>query len=685
LKLTYLIAFLYLGIGYAVGQDYPRKEIDLSRLVEDLVGFQDQDADYEEIYENLVQILTNPIDLNTASAEQLRILHILSEKQIQQLIHYRNTQGRLISIYELQAIPNFDLPSVYKLLPFVRVMDPKNQLNTSLTQRMFAANNGYLLTRYERTLETKEGFNKQKENADKIFKGSADRQYLRFRTSKPGDFSLGFTGEKDAGEQFLWSPSKKQYGFDFISAHAQIINKGKLKNLIVGDFQCQFAQGLILGNAFGLGKGAETITTTRRSNIGFLPYSSVNESGFYRGASATFEVKKNILVSTFYSHTNRDASIQENETNGTSISAFQFTGLHRNETEIDKRKKIEEQSYGFVLNYSAGRVDGGLILHGIDFGQPVYKTPSVYNRFTFSGTRNTSTGVFLNYTVNNITFFSEAARSAGGGIGAIAGVLGSIHKNLDISMVYRKYAKSYYSFYANPFSENSQPQNETGFYWGWKYNWKRKYTLAGYTDLFKFPWLGYRRYAPSEGYEWLLRASYQPSRKILMYVQAREESKARNFSGNQNLYQINQGIKKNYWFNVDYGISEHLKLKTRAQLSTYTANGHTSKGVVLLQDINFNFGRFEISARHALFDTDDFDNRQYVYENDVWMAFSLPAYYGVGIRNYLLLQCKVSKSLSLWMRYSRTRYTDRDEIGAGLDAIAGNIRNDLKFQALFRF
>jgi hypothetical protein len=74
-----------------------------------------------------------------------------------------------------------------------------------------------------------------------------------------------------------------------------------------------------------------------------------------------------------------------------------------------------------------------------------------------------------------------------------------------------------------------------------------------------------------------------------------------------------------------------------------------------------------------------------MYESNVWMAFSLPAYYGVGVKNYILIQYKLNKSLSLWMRYARTRYTDRDIIGSGLDAIAGNVRNDLKFQALVRF
>ena len=37
--------------------------------------------------------------------------------------------------------------------------------------------------------------------------------------------------EKDAGEEITWNPDKKQYGFDYNSFHAQVLNKGKIKNL----------------------------------------------------------------------------------------------------------------------------------------------------------------------------------------------------------------------------------------------------------------------------------------------------------------------------------------------------------------------------------------------------------------------------------------------------------------------
>jgi hypothetical protein len=240
--------------------------------------------------------------------------------------------------------------------------------------------------------------------------------------------------------------------------------------------------------------------------------------------------------------------------------------------------------------------------------------------------------------------------------------------------------------YGNAFSENSLPQNDQGIYWGWKYAWNKKFSASGYVDLFQFPWLRYRSYVPSNGHEWLLRFNYQPSRNILMFVQAREESKVLNITDeNSNQYITGKGVKRNYWINCHYGLSQHVKLKTRAQLSTFAIGGVSTKGLALVQDISVDFGRISFSGRYALFDTDDYDNRQYVYERDVWLAYSLPAYSGVGVRSYVLAQYTVNKHFSFWVRFSRTRYTDRDEISSGADTIDGDTRHDIRIQSRIKF
>lgn len=676
-----LLVFIFSSLLLSVrGQEYPREKIDLSKLTDDLLGIQDEEMNYEDLYENYVQLYSNPINLNTASADEFRLLNILSENQIQALLKHREENEDFLSVYELQSIPGFDVVTIQKIIPFVTVVNTIG-VDQKFLKRVFQSRNNYLVYRYERTLEANAGY--RNSNPEQTFRGSPDKMYLRFRNSKPNDYSIGLTAEKDAGEQVIWKPNEYYYGSDYLSYHLQISNKKKLKTLILGDYQCQFGQGLVLGNAFGLGKGGETVNTTRKSNIGFLPYTSVNEANYMRGVAATYKVTKNIYASGFYSNTYRDATVSEGEL--PTFSSINITGLHRNINELEKRKQVNEQIGGGIINYKSNTLDAGIILQSIAFSVPVQKKPNAYNQHAFEGNSNINTSIFLNYTTQNFNFFGEAAKSLEGGVGLLTGVLASLHTDFDMALIYRKYDANFYPFYANGFSESTITQNETGFYWGLKYRVNRKYSIAGYVDLFSFPWLKYRAYKPSTGSEYLLRLNYQPAKKILAFLQFRQETKSRNSAEQINLYDVATGIKRNIWMNAEYYILPNVRMKTRAQFSNYNFNGETTKGLALLQDIQVDFGKLELSARHALFDTDDYDNRQYVYENDVWLAYSLPALDGTGIRNYIMAEYKVNRLLSLWLRYARTKYSNKEEIGSGVQKITGNTKNDIKLQAVLRF
>lgn len=679
-----LVVLIYCIQVTAFTQDYPRQAYNLEKLADEIFPLQDLDLNYEELYENLAQLLSNPIDLNQAGPEELRSLFVLREEQIAQFLRYRQEQGPLLSVYELQAVPGFDPATLYRLIPFVTVNDPSAVLGKTFIKRVVSEKNNFFIARYEHTLEDKKGYLPETDSSSR-YAGSPDKLYTRFRINRTGDFSFGFTMEKDAGETFSWRPHNKQYGFDYQSFHGQLMNKGHLKNLIVGDFQAQFGQGLLLGSSFGMGKGSESITTIRRSNLGFLPYTSLNEYGFFRGAAATASLNRNLTVSGFISNLGRDARLNETSPDEiTIISSLGTTGMHRTPAEIQSRKKIDEMNIATIVNYKDRSWDAGVIFHHTQFSTPILKDPTPYNQFSFSGNQNSNLGVFLNYSWKNLTFFSEAAQTIGHGNALAAGVLGSLTRKLDISLLYRNYAKNFYTFYSNAVSENTLPQNESGFYWGWKYLFSKQYSLAGYVDLFRFPWLRYRSYAPSEGNEWLLRFNYQPSKTTTLFVQVREEAKARNLPGEFNLYQTGQGVKRNLWLNADYAATSHLSFKTRAQMSTYTIGGHRTRGIAIVQDLNLDFHRLSISTRYALFDTDDYDNRQYVYERDMWLTFSFPAYFGVGVRSYVMLQYKLSQHIDLWFRWARTEFKDRSTIGSGGETIFGNTKNDLKFQARLR-
>lgn len=676
-------------------QEYPGKDIDIDNFIQNLFSQQNEDVNYEDLYESLFQLYANPLNLNRVTRDELSATFILSEAQLNHFFAYRNANGKLLSIYELQAIPGFDLPTIYKLLPFVEVRDAGLQAdNRSLWQRMLTETNHYLLLRYDQVLEQKKGYltadTSSNGNTSQWYLGSPNRLYARYRISHNQDYSFGFTLEKDAGEPLAWSPATRQYGMDFFSFHGMLQNKGRWKNITIGDYQMQAGQGLLLSAGFAVGKGAETITTIRRSNLGARPYTSVLESGYFRGVTATYGLN-NFDITGFYSNTRRDAHmLTTNDTLSMEddyIKSLQVSGFHRTPLEINAKGNIGEQNAGGNIVYTSKdkNLQVGSTLIYTSYTTPVIKKPTSYNQFEFNGKQNYNIGFNYSYLWQNINLFGEVARSQSGGIGLVSGFVSSLTPKVEMAMLYRRYDTDFHSFYGNAFGENTRNMNERGIYWGIKLLPVRKITISAYYDLFRFPWLKFRVDAPSQGYEYLARVTYKPTKTILLYAQYREESKEINQADNITPIDfLAPALRRNYIINIDYPASPYISLKSRVQCSSYRQSNAPTFGYAIIQDVNLEAGKLKLSTRFALFDTDDYDNRQYVYEKDVLYAFSIPAYSNRGIRNYIVAQYQLHKKVDIWIRYARTQIRDKNVISSGLEEINQPHKSEIKLQVRYR-
>jgi DNA uptake protein ComE-like DNA-binding protein len=98
----------------ALAQTENRQEI-AERLADELFAQRQDDLNYESLYENLIQQLSQPLDLNTATREQLQSLMLLSDQQIEAILAYRDQTGPLLSLYELQTIPILDRETFYRI------------------------------------------------------------------------------------------------------------------------------------------------------------------------------------------------------------------------------------------------------------------------------------------------------------------------------------------------------------------------------------------------------------------------------------------------------------------------------------------------------------------------------------------------------------------------------------------
>lgn len=669
-----LLMILLAASALCRSQSEPDVQATLDRIAEELLATSEEDLNYEELYEQLTHLLANPVDINKVTREQLRAIMILSEKDINEFIAYRDTFGPFLDVVELQAIPGWTVATVARVVPFVRVVDGTSRISPETAKNIFQEKNAYLLARYERTLETRQAYRPESDSSQR-YTGSPDKLYLRFRVSRAREFSLGFSAETDPGEPFTWNPSTHRYGFDFYSGHIQLQNRGRIENIIVGDFQTQFGQGLQLGSAFGLGKTAQTITGIRRSNLGFMPYLSAGEVQFMRGIGLSVRLNRSFRIHAFGSLKHQDAVVRENR-----VQSLLSSGLHRTAREQASRGNVTDQDAGAVIQFQKGRFDIGVIATGKRWSLPIVPEASPYNQAAFKGASYFNSGAYVHASWANVTAFAEVAQTLQRGQGVTAGILGNLTSKLEAAWLFRTFSRDFYATYANTVSEASSPQNEQGFYTGLRYSFHRRLSVSGYFDYFRFPWLRYRTYRPSDGNEWLIRMDLAPNRNTTFFIQYRSESKARNRGEETTLYETPQGLKQNFWIGGEFKAAETLSLKVRIQGSRYTLGTATTDGLAVVNEASWKRGRWSVALRYAIFDTDDYENRQYVYEKDVWLATSLPAYEGSGIRNYLLVQWALTRKVDLWLRWARTTYFDRELIGSGADEIRGNVRNDVKFQ-----
>ena len=663
------------------------EDFDLELFIETLFNVQEEGINYEDLYERLLLLYENPIDLNLANRIDLKSLFVLSDQQIDELLLYRKENGRIVSPYELMYLPGFDYPTLQKISPFITVSTTGKPLNQQpLLHRILNERNNYLLLRYERVLEDKRGYITDSENR---YAGTADKLYLRYRVSKPGDFSLGLTTEKDPGEALIWDKETYRRGMDFWSFHFMLENQGKLKKTIVGDYQLQFGQGLLFNSGFGVGKGAESVNALERVTLGVRPYTSVIEGGFLRGAAATYALNSTIDVTAFYSYLKQDASIQTGEADEFEnfFSSIQITGLHRTPSEIAKKKQIAESLVGFNLNYRPDDFKSfGVNFYHNQFSLPILKDNDAYNRFEFSGTQNQVGSIYGNYTLKQFHLFAEGGISKSGGTGIVGGFTTQLSPRIDFGMVLRNYDTNFHSFRGSAFGEGSRNINESGIYWGLKYTLNKQFNLTAYYDSFRFPWLRFRVNAPSKGNDVMLRLNYIPSGNVRLYGQFRRKNKEINSEDLESGETVVlPGIKNQFLVNLELKVTHSLSLKSRVQWSDYTLNGERTKGNAFFQDAVFTHGKWVISGRMALFDTEGNENRQYAYERDLLYAFSIPSLSGRGIRNYLLFQYKATRKLDVWAKVSRGTFFDRDEIGSGLETIDGNKRTDVKLQLRIKF
>ncbi len=709
----------------------------VEETIEDIITTAEieEQVDYTIVTDYLEDLKERPLNLNTASKEELLNLPGITDIFINNLKSYTKQFGNLTSVYELQAVPGFSTEFINRILPFIVVSEARpgdispgtlHPAGPSLNEVITNIRHEFI-HRIDFTLEQEKGYTdpdtafrfRMSELGDTMgvdtqlstrYVGSPYRSYSRYRARYGQNVSIAVTAEKDAGEAFRWDPENHFYGYDFLSAHIAIKNYGNLKDLVIGDYNLQFGQGMVLSRGLGFGKGAQVISTVKTPPVGVRPYASVNENQFLRGAAARYAID-NWYLTGFFSRNRLDASIAETDTltdEIVQISSIPLSGLHRTPNELDKRRTILETMAGGRVAYRIPTLTLGTTYYYQQYNTRLEPQQNDYNQFAFRGDRNYVVGLDYDWVFQNFNFFGEIARSRSGGMGVISGFMSSLSPTLDLAVLFRSFDKDFHSSKGYVFAERPVAlSNETGIYAGVNIKVNPQWNISTYFDQYYFPWNRFRASFPSKGYEVMMQVDYKIRRGTLVNVRFRSDNREENAGGLEEGQKVTYLVpvrRNDFRIHFQSSLTRNISVKTRAQFAWFERGDHeTHEGFLIYQDLSWKFGyKFRIIGRYALFDAPNYAARIYAYENDVLGAFSIPPYYRVGSRYYLIFNYKATRWLELWLRFAQTRLhksflvdgsgdaflpeSNRGNVNtSSLEAITGNNESQIKFQVRIKF
>lgn len=678
LKRILIVGVLWL-LPLVVWSQTSRVDVALEEYMEIYVQQTEYSADENEVLEILNFYLENKINVNDTTSKELLNLFFVQEKHLNAIRAYVQQQGQMLSLSELTFISVIDSVTLQLLYPFV-VAEPVEDGKSVAIKDMLTLGKHTVVLGTKTTLEIKKGY------IDSSYLGDSFRYYFRYNYKYKDNLFFSFSGDKDAGEE-LFGQSQK-LGFDHYGVTFMLKNVGRVQKLAVGNYNIQLGQGLTMWTGSGM-------KFTVDGNIKkYAPVvkavSPFAEHDFLKGGALQVALGKHTSMAAFVSYKKRDATNMTVANNGQNVfQSFYTSGYHRTEKELQKKDLVGETVTGGSLQYNNTNFTLGINGYYQHLDAILSPKEYFYNCYYFSGSNNMSVGVDASYLFRNILLFAESAFDGEGKNASIAGAQLWAGNDVSLSVYYRNYGKDYQNMYSNGLGQNSDSRNENGLaaVFNFKLPWDIRVVASA--DVFEMPWLRYQVYSPTNGMDCRLKLTKNIFKHTSLVVQYRCKESTANASSEQNHVPITeQTLLQQLQLKINYLPDSRWSFSTRAIYSRFTPAmvGNTG-GVLVYQEVCYHSDRRPLSlvARCAYFNIADYDARIYTYERDLLYEFSTPAFYGKGIRMYLLMDWEVAKNLRLALRYSISYYPENVTIGSGLEMIDANHKQEIKLQLRYGF
>lgn len=635
-------------------QIHAQKPFSWDELVEYIAQNEDdfEEERWTEHLEELEQLTLSPININTASREDLLSLPFLSEKQVDDIRDYVARYYGMKTLFELQLIPSITYFDRQVLPLFVFCEQPSNTQAKNMTfKEMMKKHQHEILSRVDIPFYHRKGY--------LVENGYSGRRIYNkniYSFSATKHIQASIHTERDAGER----------GID--SHGGQIILKdiGHLSTLVLGDYRVGFGEGLVINQGFSMGKASPLSNPSQ----GLRAIRSTDEYNFMRGAGTSLRFQ-NWTFSTFFSIQKMDATLN----NDGSIKTIQSSGYHRTQLEKEKENTFTRNVVGANVGWQHKSWHAGLTSYFLRTSKPLVPGKEYYRQIYPKGKQFANASVNYGYSGYNWTAKGETAYDfSQHGLATLNTISYRINNRYRLTASGRYYDKHYYSTFASAIKENTNVQNEIAATIRLDAKPIDGLTTEIYADLFYNTWPRYLINHSSSGQEIVATTLYTINRKNSFNIRYSFKNK-----------EYSNGIQRHNRVRINW-IYESGKWKFQTTSFFHAMRG--SYGEAIGETVRFGQGtlspvRFSMSALY--FHTDDYNSRISLYETNVAGSLSMPSFSGHGTRLSGTIQYLFwHERMRLELKYGLTWFFDRKIQGSDLQTIYSPYKNDLTLQLRFK-
>ncbi len=620
-----------------------------------------------DLYEQLEELSSQPLDLNNATREELEQLPFLTYQQLNDLLEYRHSVKAIHSWQELSLCGKFT-PRTIQWLQAFTYLGAEKQIKPQLTWREIA--------QYAR--QEAVGYFKipcySRKGDDHAYAGDPYKHWFRYSFRYKQTVQAAFVGSQDAGEPFFSAPN--HMGYDFYSFYVLLRNQGWLKAAVVGRFKLRTGMGLVMNNYNSFGKLANLEQLGRSSGI-LAGYSSRSEAYYLQGAAATFQLTRQLDFTAFASYRSMDATLNKDSL---TVATLIRSGYHRTATELKKKNNTDQSVVGGHLSWRRQSLQLGLTALYTTFNRRLRpNTNTLYRRYAPQEREFGNASVNYAYTTGHYALAGEVAVDQQGYWATINKASFHLPNELSLTLVHRYYDYHYQALLSNSFGTNTSVNNEHGVYVGMQWNIWAHTQLIAYTDYAYFPWARYGVSTHSQAWDHYLAYRYQRGAStydIRYHMRSKElDDKAKTDTKTVTSHRLQAS------FTTRMG---QIESKTLAQVVCYD-DVQQKWGWTAGQQMGYKGKGWQVWLSGNYFQTHDYNSRVYVYERNLTYTYSYPYCYGKGVRGVLSTSYTLPGQLTLSARATSTRFFDREVISSGYQQIDGRAQTDVEMQLRYRF